>query len=334
MRIPGAGRGARGGTAGVLWIALLIAVSRIAGAQAPEQPLPSPAGADADDQLNEIVVEGRGPRFVAPTRRDQIGRIWAPAFINGRGPFRLVLDTGASQSAVTAELAKLLGLRLDESPQMLLRGVTGTAVVSTVRVETLTVGDLTLDGPLLPIVPDAMGGAEGILGTAGLRDKRIRIDFRRDQITITYSRGERAGYDFQVIPFRALGEELVVVGVQIGSVHAKAIIDTGGQVTIANPALRDALARHESRFRGKPDEIIGATKAVQVGEIIATPEIEMGTIRIRDSGVVFANAYIFTHWHLTKEPAILIGMDALGLLDTLVIDFRRHELQIRASRTD
>jgi len=29
------------------------------------------------------------------------------------------------------------------------------------------------------------------------------------------------------------------------------------------------------------------------------------------------------------EPAILIGMDALGLLDTLVIDYRRHELQMR-----
>jgi hypothetical protein len=30
-----------------------------------------------------------------------------------------------------------------------------------------------------------------------------------------------------------------------------------------------------------------------------------------------------------REPAILIGMDALGLLDTLVIDYRRHELQMR-----
>ena len=29
------------------------------------------------------------------------------------------------------------------------------------------------------------------------------------------------------------------------------------------------------------------------------------------------------------EPAMLIGMDALGLLDTLIIDYRRHELQIR-----
>jgi hypothetical protein len=41
---------------------------------------------------------------------------------------------------------------------------------------------------------------------------------------------------------------------------------------------------------------------------------------------------IFKQWQLSKEPAILIGMDALGVLDTLVIDYRRHELQIRMLR--
>ncbi len=38
---------------------------------------------------------------------------------------------------------------------------------------------------------------------------------------------------------------------------------------------------------------------------------------------------IFKRWRLTSEPAIMIGMDALGTLDTLIIDYRRHELQLR-----
>jgi hypothetical protein len=42
---------------------------------------------------------------------------------------------------------------------------------------------------------------------------------------------------------------------------------------------------------------------------------------------------IFGHWHLTNKPALLIGMDVLGLLDTFVIDYHRHELQLRM-RTD
>jgi hypothetical protein len=48
-----------------------------------------------------------------------------------------------------------------------------------------------------------------------------------------------------------------------------------------------------------------------------------------DPGVTFADLYIFRQWNLTREPAILIGMDALGVLDTLIIDYRRHELHMR-----
>ncbi len=289
----------------------------------------SPQYVDPADQLSEIVVEGRGPRFVAPTNRDQIGRIWAPVYIDGKGPFRLVLDTGATQSALTATVASILDLPLGQSPPVLLRGVNGTAKVPTVKVDTLSVGDLTVSEAVLPIVPDALGGADGILGTAGLLDKRIRIDFRHDRITITYSRGERAKENFETISFHPSLETPIIVDARVGDVSAKAIIDTGGQLTIANFALRDALLRRHRMRRGKADEIEDATKTVSDGEIIATPAIELGTIQMRDAGVTYANLAIFSHWQLMHQPAILIGMDALGLLDTLVIDYKRHELQLR-----
>jgi predicted aspartyl protease len=291
----------------------------------------SGTAADAADELAEIMIEAQGPRFVAPTRRDQIGRIWAPVLINGRGPFRLVLDTGASHSAVTAMVALALGIPTNQSPAVTLRGVTGAATVPTIRVDTLSVGDVAVDSPILPIVPDAMGGAEGILGSEGLANKRIFIDFRHDRITITYSHGEQSGRDFVRIPFRSIRGQLIVVDAIVGNVRTKAIIDTGGQTTIANLALRDALERANQRGfgRGRPDQIVGATLAVENGEIIATPQIELGSIRMVDPGVTFADVYIFKQWKLTAEPAILIGMDALGVLDTLVIDYREHELQLR-----
>jgi Aspartyl protease len=305
------------------------------GATTPLAPPPTVAvvtpPADAPEELAEIVVQTGEPRFVAPTMRDRIGRIWAPVFINGRGPFRLVLDTGASNSAVTAQVATALGIPLNESRPVMLRGVTGAVQVPTIKVKTLSVGDLSVDSSVLPIVPDALGGAEGILGSAGMSDKRIFIDFRHDQIIIKFSRGERAGRDFVNIPFQFLRGRLIVVEAFVGQVPTKAIIDTGGQVTIANLALRDALARRRTQHKGTPDQIVGATLDVLDGEIIATPAIELGTIRIRDSGVTYADAYIFGHWKLTAEPAILIGMDALGLLDTLIIDYRRHELLMRTA---
>jgi hypothetical protein len=292
------------------------------------EPAPSIATTTIEE-LADIMVEAPEPRYVSPTRRDQIGRIWAPVMINGHGPFRLVLDTGASDSAVTSLVALALGIPTDQSPPVILRGVTGFATVPTIRVDTLTVGDLSVDSAILPIVPDALGGAQGILGGAGLIGKRVFIDFRHDKISITFSRNERSTREFVDVPFHSIRNTLVVVSALIGDVRVKAIIDTGGQTTIANLALKHALSDHSIQFRGRPDQIIGATKEVQNGEIMPMPAIAFGSIQILDPGVTFADVYIFKQWKLLNEPAILIGMDALGLLDTLVIDYRRHELQMR-----
>src|ERR1700733_32660 len=221
------------GTAGLAGAVLLFGPQTAPGtAQAlppPASAEPAPVPADAIENLADVMVEAPEPRYVAPTMRDQIGRIWAPVRINGRGPFRLVLDTGASSSGVTAMVALALGLRITDSPPVMLRGVTGEATVPTIKVDTLSVGDLAVDSPLLPIVPDALGGAEGILGSEGLKNKRIFIDFQHDQIVITYSRDERAGRGFVTVPFKLIRGRLIVIDALVGRVHAKAIIDTGGQ---------------------------------------------------------------------------------------------------------
>jgi hypothetical protein len=49
---------------------------------------------------------------------------------------------------------------------------------------------------------------------------------------------------------------------------------------------------------------------------------------IQNARITYGDMHIFEHWHLINEPALLIGMDALGLLDVFIIDCRRHELQL------
>ncbi len=290
---------------------------------------PGAAATDSDDQLTPIIVQASGPRFVAPTMRDSIGRIWAPVFIDGKGPFRLVLATGAPQSGLTATVASILGLSLTQTPPVLLRGVTGIAKVPTVHVDRLEIGDLLVNGVTLPILPAAFGGADGILGTAGLADKRIFIDFRHDLITITYSHGKFPSQGFETLHFAPGAETPIIIEARVGGVRTKAIIDTGGEMTIANYALRDALVRRLFWRRREPDRIEGATRAIQPGERIATPVIDFGAIRIRAPYVTYSNLMIFDHWHLHDQPAILIGMDAIGTLDQLVIDYKRHEIKMR-----
>jgi predicted aspartyl protease len=286
-------------------------------------------------ELDTIDVTADEPRFVAPTRRDRIGRIWAPVSINGEGPFRLVLDTGASHSALTARVAARLNIPTDPKHTALLRGATGSVRVPMVPVQSLEVGDLLIEPRRLPIVPDALGGAEGILGTDGLNDKRIHIDFRNDSITIRRSRNEVALPGFTTIQVKFMRGRLLVADAWLGGVRTKAIIDTGGQATLGNEALRLALAerRRKQQQAAMPDEVTGATLDIQTGNRIATPSITIGEIRVFNPAMTFADFAIFEHWKLTEEPAMLIGMDVLGLLDTLIIDYRRKELQIRLRRS-
>lgn len=288
---------------------------------APAVPLPVP--------LDPVDVTAEEPRFVAPTRRDRIGRIWAPVVINGQGPFRLVLDTGASHSALTARVAQTLGISLDTGETAMLRGATGSTRVPMVPVESLEIGDLLMYPRRLPIVPDALGGAEGILGTDGLDNKRIHIDFRRDRITIKRSRAERAEEGFISVPVKFMRGKLIVVDAYMGGVATKAVIDTGGQATLGNAALKAALEERRRRMELQTDQVIGATLDVQEGDRGSTPALVLGGVKVNGSFAIFADFAIFEHWKMTDEPAILVGMDVLGLLDALVIDYRRKELQVK-----
>ena len=304
-----------------------LALSGTAALAPADEPAAPPAAARPGDMPN-VIVEAPEPQYVVPTRRDRIGRIWAPVYINGQGPFRLAFDTGASRSGVTTALAARLGLTPDERRPIRLRGVTGTSRVPTIRAERFQIGELLLEPLTLPVVADAFGGAEGILGTEGLGDKRVRIDFRKDRIVIARSHNERAEAGFITIPLeRARGRLLVAAG-RAGRVPVKVIIGTGGQVTIGNSALRDALARRPSE-EPSVDRIVGITLEEQEGEGRVAPTIALGELRVRGARVTYGDMRIFEYLNLADEPALLIGMDALGLLDTLIIDYRRHELQAK-----
>ena len=304
----------------------LVALCAIQGARAAEEPAPP---APPEDPLPEIVVQAFEPRYVAPTLRDRIGRIWAPVLINGKGPFRLVLDTGASRSAITPRVLERLAVALSPEDVLMVRGFTGSAVVPAVPVQSLEVGELLIHSTVLPVVGDVFGGAEGILGNEGLLDKRIFIDFGRDRILISRSHRERARMGFNIVPMKLTKDGLLSTEARIGSIRARAIIDTGAERTVGNNALRAALMRRPSGT-AVTEQVIGVTLEAQEGQSMATPPIALGDFIVRGTRVTFGDMYLFEHWKLTREPTVFIGMDVLGLVDVLVIDYRMRELQIRA----
>jgi hypothetical protein len=293
----------------------------------PEITAPAaPVTPDSTVPIQEVTVIAPEPRYVAPTTRDSIGRVWAPVMLNGKGPFRLVLDTGASKSAVLARVAEKLGVPMQPST-MRVHGVTGSALVSSIAVESIEVGELLMGASTLPVVPDVFGGADGVLGGEALNGKSIFIDFKYDRIEISHRRKGRLGFGFLTIPLKLSHNRLLSFETRIGMVKATAVIDTGAQRTLGNHALREALQRRARH--GQEEEIVGVTLEVQKGNNIRTPPIAFGKATISGLSITFAETAIFDHWKLTRDPALLLGMDVLGLMDVLVIDYATREMHIR-----
>ena len=307
--------------AALLAAALLPLASAVASAQTAAPP------------VAEVVVTAPEPRYVAPTLRDRIGRIWAPVFIDGQGPFRFVLDTGATTVALSRDAATLLGLRLDRARQVRLRGTTGSSLVPQITVDRIEIGDFLVENQRVILVDDAFGGADGVLATRLLSDRRIFVEFRKDRIEITRSRGQPAPLGFTTIPVKFASRQVPWVDAWIGPVKVKAVIDTGAQQTLGNLALRAALAAARRRAMELRNEgVIGVTGDAQEGQSAGVPTIRLGNVQVSNARVNFVDLHIFEHWRMLDEPAILIGMDVIGVLDTFILDYRRRALQLLPRR--
>jgi len=72
----------------------------------------------------------------------------------------------------------------------------------------------------------------------------------------------------------------------------------------------------------------GATPDIADGDVQVIREATIGDMNLTNLEVIFADFHVFKLWGLDKEPAMLIGMDMLGVLDRLVIDYRRNEVSM------
>ena len=268
--------------------------------------------------------------FASPTSLDHIGRVVAAVMIDGQGPFRFIIDTGANRSTISPHLAA--ALRLQPSVQQAIRvtGITGSAEVASVPIDKLQAGDLVISHTRFPVIEaPIMAGADGILGAAGLQEERVLVDFRRNRVAITRSHGDSVPWGFSRVWATRLNGGLLSVPGEIGGVHVDAIIDTGSQHTLGNLALYEALYAHE---RGKGTylaaDVYGATKQVGAGKLQLAPPIDLGAFKIAGVALVFGDFHIFKVWGKTDRPAMVLGMDVLGTLNAFVIDFRHQEIAI------
>ena len=268
--------------------------------------------------------------FACPTSLDHIGRVVASVMIDGKGPFRFIVDTGANHSTISPHLAKLLGLAPSLAQPIHITGITGSAQVASVPIEMLKAGDLEVANTRFPVIwSPVMAGAAGILGAAGLKEDRLTVDFDHNQVVITRSHGQALPWGFTRLWAVRLEGGLLSVPGRVGNVPIQAIIDTGSEHTLGNLALYRELFQHEQGKGAYLDtKVYGATEQVGDGKLQLAPEIDLGAIKVGGVALVFGDFHIFQAWGLTREPVIILGMDVLGTVKALAVDYRYGEIGI------
>ena len=273
--------------------------------------------------------------FACPTTLDHIGRVVAPVMVDGQGPFRFVIDTGASRSSVGPSLVEALGLKMSKVPSLQLEGITGSAPVSAVTIDRLDAGSLTIqDSPMPVLWAPVMAGADGILGVAGLTDQTLLVDFQHNRVVLGNSLNPSVRFNYSRVHTEVVDGGLMTAVAYVGDIRVLAIIDTGSERTLGNPALQKAL-RVRSSKQGQLEpvtSVYGATRQVESGQIVASPVISMGPLRVEGVDLIYGDFHIFKLWKLEQTPAIILGMDVLGTVNALGFDFRHHALYVASAR--
>ncbi|WP_333590690.1 pepsin/retropepsin-like aspartic protease family protein [Brevundimonas sp.] len=264
---------------------------------------------------------------------DRLGRMTLPVFLNERGPFRFALDSAASMSMVAEDLIAPLGL--DRDADVTLHTLLAGERARTVRAERLRCGALYQIKPRLAVGSRVgMAGLDGLISASVLNQNRVLMNFRGDRMTIGRSRA-RGRSDFATdrsVPFRSPDrpgfQNLIMVDAGVGGRPVTAIVDTGAQSSIANTALIAAAggqpAQTSDGSRTRP--VQSATGAVAEARMMVVRDLNFGPLSLERVPVLVGDFHTFDVWGLADRPAMLLGVDLLGVFQSVAIDFKRRDL--------
>jgi predicted aspartyl protease len=250
-------------------------------------------------------------------------RVTVPVTIQGTGPYRFMVDTGAQATVVSSALADRLGLT--ERKQAMLVGLASTEAVETAEIPDFGLGSREFDIRVAPILPaENLGGADGILGLDSLQDQRVLIDFVQNKILVANAKalGGNRGYEIIVKARRKLGQ-LIITNARVNGIDTDVIIDTGSQGSVGNIALLDRLRQAAGLGRDTMTDVNGKelTAIVKVGR-----EVRIDNITLTSIPILFAEAPPFKALGLDKAPALILGINELKLFRRVAIDFDKRQV--------
>jgi len=300
-------------------------------------PLALLLGSAADGQqlqttpISASVDQGTAPQPDATTISlgllDQ--RLTVPVVLGAAGPYPFIIDTGAERTVVSRELAHVLGLVA--GPTVNLTSMTGRSKVSTVVVPDLTIPAVGKSQRIeAPALASENLGAAGLLGLDTLSGHEVMIDFEANQMAVRPASKRRANDasrdpDEIVVQARSKFGQLIVTEAFVGNSRIRVVIDTGSEVSMGNSALRKRVRIKQGSIQ--PVMLTSVTGGKTVADYTLVPAVRIGAVQFDAVPIAFADVAPFERFGLTKQPALLLGMDALRSFRRVEIDFPNRQVR-------
>lgn len=256
-------------------------------------------------------------------------------FIDRRGPFRFAVDTAAGVSVIASDLARALAL--GAGGELTLHTVAGRERAATAVAMRLECGALSRENVRLAVGERrGLTGLDGLIGLDLLAGLRLVMRFRgRRRYSLSRSRPDPDAFFGAVRPrvnFEPLRPgspiRLMTTRLTVGDVSAAAVIDTGAEVSLINMRLARAAGARPVALRSAETgrSVQSPTGRLAPAEPMAVSRVRFDALALDRLGVLAGDFHIFDHLGLADTPAILIGVDVLGVFDRVSIDLNRGEI--------
>ncbi len=278
---------------------------------------------------------GETPSGQAPTGQmmgatlDNGARMSVPLSIGGQGPFPFIVDTALERSIISTELAAQL--QLPEGPKTTIHTMTGRENVGSAILPALEINGVRLAPKAAPKFSERNIGAKGVLGIDALKSQRIVLNLRTGTMTMNADPVVDKDWEGEsiVVTARSKLGQLVLTNAGIGTDDdgISVIINTGSETSVGNQTLKRFMQRTGSLSDFKLATLVSITGESTPVDWVVVKRLRVGGMVVANLPIAFTDAQPFRRLGLSRDRALLLGMDVLKLFDQVALNFQKRTVQ-------
>lgn len=282
------------------------------------------------------VLDDDNALMVTPLEIGQEGHIIVEASIDGEGPYRFALDTGASISVIFDSARIKAGLELLEGEQVVIQGMIGSDAFPVTTIPELRIGDESWGNARVASLPretQTTDELDGILGVDFISRYALGVSVQ-DQVVRFYPTqlvSERTYSGWTSVPMQQVpvgtGDATVyTIEVRINRIPISAMLDLGAGTHLMNWHTATNIGGEAGRT-GRDTEISGAVETVPVAAELVAEKLWIEDIPWKDTRFLVSDFPVFEALGMKEEMAAIVGPGLFSERD-FVIDFERQRLLV------